>query len=208
MIKKKLVHLGVLIGALFISSCTTLDYVPDTGWSDNESDKGFYEDWFGEQLAAASEPVLENEQNLAPFSHRFRLLILPNNSPASIYRIDTAVSGAMSLTYTKLDGAGGYEPGDIAEQWTRELSANEAQAFNGARDEASLAKRKRQSDLYAANDIAGANPIVLCMHPPVFVFESLSPGGRSFVMRDICELGREPELEKLQTLVSSFSKQG
>lgn len=208
MIKKKLIRLDVLLGALLLSSCTSIDYVPDTGWSDNETDPRFYEDWFGHQLAAASEPVLASEEDLAPFSNRFRLLILPNNSPASIYRIDATGSGGMSLTYTQLDGSGGYEPGDIAEQWTRELSSNEAQDFVDALDAARLGTLKREADLYVVKDDAGAEYVSICMHPPVFVFEHLSQTERSYVTRDICELRREPDLEKLQILVSSFSNGG
>ncbi|CAN0457345.1 unnamed protein product, partial [Ectocarpus fasciculatus] len=120
---------------LLLSSCASLDYVPDSGWSDFDDAPDFYEDWFGDQLRASKEPPLTKQDDLEDFSSRFRLLVLPTFEPAFVYRIDETLTGKFVLNYTKLDGAGGYEPGDVAVSWNRDLSELESEKVMAAVDE-------------------------------------------------------------------------
>lgn len=187
-----------------LSSCGTLNYVPDEGWPD-QSDSKFYEDWFGKQLAAASEPVLANKQDLGPYANRFRLMVLPSFSHTSVYRIDETDTGAMRLTYTLLDGAGGYEPGRIAVKVQRYLTPGETGAFLAVLNEARLPSAQPEADLRVKVDENGDEFITICGDGTQIVVERLSPLQRSFITRHECELERFPEINDLYTFVSALN---
>ena len=103
----------------------------------------------------------------------------------------------MTLTYTLLDGAGGYEPGQIAARTQRELTAVEVLAFIDALKVAQLPSA--QPD---AVDEDGNELITVCADGTQIVLELLTPTRRVFVTRHECELARFPELGELYTTVS------
>ena len=186
-------------------ACSSPDYVPDTGWSDSESEADFYEDWFGKQLAAAKEPSLSGRDDLGPFVSRFRLLVLPSFAPASIYRIDETSSGQLKLSYTKLNGAGGYEPGWVTERWQRGLSPGETITFRKAIELAKLPEAHREGGPNVTLDDNSKEVMILCFDGTRFVFELLSAEQRHFVTRHDCELDRDGELGELIEFVSGLA---
>ncbi|MEP5293673.1 MAG: hypothetical protein ABJQ55_07505 [Hyphomicrobiales bacterium] len=194
-----------LVLCVTLSGCASVDYVPETGWGDNGWRADFYEEWFGGQLAAAGEPSLAKPADLGDSSSRFRLLILPTFSPASVYRIDQAGSGEMTLTYTLLNGAGGYDPGRIEVRTHRELTADEKRNFSNALDDAKLSSPQPVARLSATVDEDGNEIITICADGTRIVVESLSRNQRTFITRHECELERYPELGNLYTTVASLS---
>lgn len=187
-----------------LAGCASANFVPDDGWPDNEWSAKFYEDWFGKQLAAAGELPMVDQADLSGDVSRFRLLILPSFSPASIYRIDERQSGKFILSLTVLDGAGGYDPGEVATKTKRILTDNEA---------ASLAKLIEGAELHAVQmdvseettaDDDGNEIITVCADGTRIVVERLTGTGRQFVTRHECELESDPRLSELYRFVADL----
>jgi len=192
-----------LILCVSLSGCASVHYVPETGWGDNDWRADLYEEWFGSQLAAAREPSLSKAADLGNKSSRFRLLILPSFSPASVYRIDEVRSGEMILTYTLLNGAGGYEPGQIEVRTRRELTANEKRQFSDALDGAKLPSVQPDAPLTTVDE-DGNEIIRVCADGTRIVVERLSRNQRAFFTRHECELERYPELANLYATVAKL----
>ena len=160
-------------------------YVPTTGWQDNAREPAFFERWYGKQLRAMNERPLSTAANLEGWRERFRLLVLPNYEPALVYRIDIAADGSAVLRWAKLDGAGGYDPGQIAEEHKRVLPPHEIQLFKAALKDAALMSRPRQAK---TADTDGKGSVTICIHATVYVFEYLDEDDRQFVQRDSCDM--------------------
>ncbi|MEM1197050.1 MAG: hypothetical protein AAGH57_13165 [Pseudomonadota bacterium] len=132
---------------------------------------------------------------------------MPTFSPASVYRIDEMASGQWRLSYTLLDGAGGYEPGTIAEVVQRDLSPRETSAFIKARDQARLSALPQDLDLFATTNAEGEEVVIICADGTRIVVEYLSPSQRFFITRHECELERNLELTALYNTVAGFETQ-
>jgi hypothetical protein len=179
------------LALLLLAACATADYVPDTGWEDEGWAADFYEDWFGKQLRAANERPLARRDDLGQYAARLRMLVLPSFDPAFVFRIDQDASGLMTIVFTRLDGAGGYEPGRISETWKRVLSHEEAEAV-------SVSIKAAQLELVPLEDDPNMDgTIAVCADGTQFVFERLTPGRREFVTRHECELDEYPRLAEL-----------
>ncbi|QUL38765.1 hypothetical protein [Erythrobacter sp. JK5] len=182
--------------AAFLSACAGTDFAPDAGWDDDPEEnawyRDFYEDWFGKQLAAANEKPLVDQADLYSFNSRFRLLVLPSFSPAIVLRSDQGKDGSATITYTRLNGAGGYDPGGIAVTWARELKAPELESLNS---------RISAANIYDAaqyhNPVADDGVITICADGTRYVFEYLSASGRAFATRHECDIDEYPELNDL-----------
>ena len=194
-----------LVFCVTLSACASIDYVPETGWGDKDWSADFYEEWFGNQLAAAREPSLLEPTALGSAKSRFRLLVLPSFSPATVYRIDEASSGNLHLIYKVLDGAGGYDPGQIALTSERELTATEALAFTEALNAAQLPSAQRDAGLDATVDEDGNEILTVCADGTQIVLERLTASQSIFITRHECELERYPELGNLYATVSELS---
>lgn len=81
----------------------------------------FEADWYAEQLRAAGEATMAD--NDAPGVLRFTWL-RTFNAPV-IVRIDPLPGGGARMTAKQLSGKGGYSPGTIARQTTRDLTRQE-----------------------------------------------------------------------------------
>jgi hypothetical protein len=162
------------------------DYVPDSGWQNDEWAKDFYEGWYGGQLRAMHEPPLATAADLEHFRMRIRLTVLPTFDPAFAYRVDERADGAMILRWARLDGRGGYAPGVIDEAGARHLTAAEARALRAAAAApglASLPREPREAD--------GAGNLSICVDGTTVVIEKLDAGGRIYLTRD-CGIDEEP----------------
>ncbi|NNC73723.1 MAG: hypothetical protein HKN78_12725 [Sphingomonadaceae bacterium] len=166
-----------------MGSCATTDYVPDTGWRDNDWTSVFYENWFGRQLRAMGEPPIVDDSDLAGHQSRFRLLILPSFRPASAYRVDQNIDGTGSLRAVVLDGAGGYEPGNIAQSVSRTLDPEELDQLESVISEASLDFLPREGEPEGVREIDGETVIRICMDGTTYVFEYLANGRRHYLER-------------------------
>jgi hypothetical protein len=164
-------------------------YVPSTGWRDNKWAARFYERWYGGQLRAMNEDPLRAPTSRKDLRRTFRLLVLPNSTPASMYRIEFGAEGGATLRWVRLDGRGGYAPGRIAEEVSRPLTPNELDPFIAAFQEADLGSRKRELPPEPVRRGAdGSEIITICHHPTTYVFEHISRQGRVFITRDYCDI--------------------
>lgn len=157
------------------------DYVPDAGWR-NPTDRAFREGWYGGQLRAMGEPILSRPADRGGFRRRFRMLVLPSFHRPYAIRVDQAASGRARVRIVRLNGRGGYGPGEIFEQESYALTADQA---------ALLHRDIEASGLASAPPHAGA----LCTDGAQFVFELVDAHGNRFVDRHQC--GLNPQLETL-----------
>jgi hypothetical protein len=159
------------------------DYVPDTGWNDAEWAPSFYEGWYGDQLLAMGEPPLATDSDLAGFSERLRLLVLPTFQPGYAYRIDVRPDGSAVLRWARLNGLGGYAPGGLARQGSRLLRPKESRRLKAALEGAALSSLPRDLPIRETKP-DGTESLRLCIDGTAFVFEHLDAAGRAFVKRD------------------------
>lgn len=176
------------------------DYVPDTGWNDEEWARSFYERWFGRQLTAMGEPPLATSADLAGMRRRFRLLVLPTFKPAFAYRVDEHADGTATLRATRLDGRGGYSPGQISSQIQRQLGRKELKAFETAAKAADLGAQPRQEPTSTRKtNPDGSEEIRFCVDGTTYVFEQLDETGRQYLMR-MCDIDEESLARLVRTV--------
>jgi hypothetical protein len=187
-------------------SLEAVDYIPDTGWDGDEWAK-FYEDWYGGQLRAMREPTLSSPASLGGYTERFRLLVLPTFEPGRSYRVDWLENGEAEVRWVQLDGAGGYEPGNIDCQGRRALESGEARILRTELETLDLFSLPTADELQRKSSTA-------CFDGTALVFEHLSKSGRRFITRHchveaavdlfsrkVGELGPRSSLEKFMCLM-------
>lgn len=84
--------------------------------------QAFMEAWYGNQLRAMEEPSLFRPKDIEGFDWRVRVLVLPSFDPGFAIRVEKPIDGAVTSITTVLDGAGGYDPGEIDARMHRTLS--------------------------------------------------------------------------------------
>lgn len=190
--------LGLLAG------CASTNFVPDNGWPDNEWRAEFYENWFGKQLAAAGELPMVEGADLSGSVSRFRLLVLPSFSPASVYRIDERQSGKFILTRTVLNGAGGYDPGEVDTKAKRELTDIETANLAQLIERAQLSAAQIDASGRFETDDDGNELIIVCTDGTRIVIERLTETDSQFLTRHECDLKRYPKLSELYGFVADL----
>ncbi len=84
----------------------------------------FEQQWFSAQLAAANEkPLLGYQRNKGDLILRFTWL--PSFDHSVVVRVVADPRGEVILQAKRLSGAGGYDPGKVADQVDRRLSREE-----------------------------------------------------------------------------------
>nr|WP_298929030.1 hypothetical protein [uncultured Erythrobacter sp.] len=169
---------------------TRANFVPDTGWSDdgdNDSEGAgswsvFYEGWYGDHLSAMGEPSFESVDSLDLFTSRFRFAAYPNSLPAYAVRIDEWEPGDFVVTWTMLDGSGGYEPGGVKATGARRLTEVESDKFKAFMKVANLDAKPMQEPRKTSDD--GSN--MICLHATNWSIEHLTLDGRTFLSRSFC----------------------
>ena len=107
-------------------------YFPDSAWGKpigawtQAEQAQFYENWFGRQLAAMGEPSLAFGDRSERGPYEIRLLYLPTFSPGAMLRIWFSDEREVLFEFKKLNGAGGYVPGDLIVHRTGTASKSEA----------------------------------------------------------------------------------
>lgn len=86
----------------------------------------FRVNWYSKHLAAMNEPVLAPEEK-----ERFRFLYLPTFEAPIAVRVE-CVAASCDVIAKRLSGKGGYEPGQIAAEQRRLLTAEEIRLFRQA----------------------------------------------------------------------------
>lgn len=125
---------------------------------------GFEDQWYSEHLRAAGERPL----SFAPGSpDALRFTWLRTFHAPVIVRVDWAPTGEATLTATMLSGAGGYEPGEIAETVSRTLTADEVQLLLSLRQTA-----LREPPVDCVSTLDGARWIVEAVRPNGYHFVS------------------------------------
>ena len=157
-------------------------YVPPDIWRDAD-DAARREAWYGGQLRAMAEPILRRREDRSGFRRRFRMLVLPSFHPPYAIRVDQETSGTARVRIVRLTGRGGYAPGEILEQESYALTADQAARLDGDIEASGLA---------SAPPRAGA----ACIDGAHFIFELVDARGNRFVDRHQCSLNRA-----LETLV-------
>jgi hypothetical protein len=168
-------------------------YIPESLLiPDQEPD--FYENWFGGQLRAMGEPLLSRPRDLGSFRRRFRMLVLPTFHPAYAIRIDEGWDGRAQVTAVRLDGAGGYSPGNVAERESYQISRAGIRPF----DRALRDSRFRRLSMGGEPRKSPPGTITVCSDGLELVFELVDSQGIHFRVRGPCS-----DLESVMPLVEA-----
>lgn len=125
---------------------------------------GFEDEWYSEHLRAAGERPL----SFAPGSpDALRFTWLRSFHAPTIVRVDWAPTGEATLTATMLSGAGGYEPGEVAETVSRSLTPDEVQRVLALRRAA-----LREPAVDCVSMLDGARWVVEAVRPDGYHFVS------------------------------------
>lgn len=103
-----------------------LSYFPRGAFSTNERGDGFLADWYSQHLRAMKEEPFYYPDDGEAESYRF-LWLRAFHHPVSV-RVWSACGGRF-VTLKEMSGAGGYEPGRLLVNRTRQLSQDEWDEF-------------------------------------------------------------------------------
>jgi hypothetical protein len=109
----------------------------------------FEAEWFSKSLARMQEPVLHTAGKDTPDT--FRYLVLPTwGNPIAIRAVKKG--GLYTLFSKRLDGAGGYDPGKLAEQTQVNLTKELSQELNALVGRISFDKMPTGNDISGGRD--------------------------------------------------------
>ena len=101
-------------------------FFPPNIFSTGDEHHAFIADWYGNHLAAMEEPsLLELAHN--PEAHVYRFLWLRTFHQPIAVRLMVEAGEKGMLVSKRLDGAGGYEPGNLVVNETRPISAKQVE---------------------------------------------------------------------------------
>jgi hypothetical protein len=184
----------LLLVALGCSSC--VQYLPKEVWRSADNWR-FFEDWFGDQLAAMREPSLLSISQEGASAEQYRLLVLPSFSPGYAIRVTHKFDGDSEIKYTELDGAGGYEPGKISKQSVREIPQQQVDDLKETFEAINFWGLPTELD----RSPKPGEVIHVCTDGTRFVFETVSGGQYKLFHVHECRAG---EVTGLAELISLF----
>lgn len=139
----------VLAGAMLLVGCSgstsrpaatvvipqsAVDYFPPGALAlPDRPDDDFVPKWYGKHLLAMNEPSLWQAARAS-----IRFTMLPSFWKPISVRIDLEDGGGATLTATRLDGRGGYDPGKIEYQTTTTLAARDVATLQKLFDDVSF----------------------------------------------------------------------
>lgn len=194
---------GALLAAftgLWLGSPATAqdNYVP-AGIGRQTADGGVYERHLGATLRAMGEPILSGPDGRGRFGTRLRLLVVPDRrGNPFVIRID-GTEGGGQVSVVQLHGTRPGNPGRVSYRRYYRLTPAEMQDVRRLIRETGLLSAPSEAAAASAVSFTrdGRQIVTLCAHPPTFAFELAQASGSHFVVRDACELDREPALRAL-----------
>ena len=119
---------------LLCSDGACQQYFPNLTFSQDERSNAFTVSWYSQALKALEEPSLwESRATSEGETYRFLWLRTFHNPIAVRLTVNQDGSGVVTVKVT--DGAGGYEPGKLIENQSRQLSKDHVQWFLEAIEE-------------------------------------------------------------------------
>lgn len=149
------------------------------------ADGDFRESWYGNQLAAMREPVLQRIQPTdARNTYVMRVLFLPSFHPAYAVRIDARTTRPI-VRMTTLTGAGGYEPGRVATTRTQTIRRDLANTIAALNRAAAIDSQQ----VHARGGFQDENgDLVVCADGMYVVVELVDENGYHLFARHECSL--------------------
>jgi hypothetical protein len=194
---RKMLAAAIALVTAGFAPAATPHYVPATGWQRSWSPP-FHEKWFGGQLRAMHEPSFASSASLRGYHQRLRLLVLPTFRPGYVFRIDEASNHKVTMRWALLNGAGGYKPGQIAEQSERTLTPPEWHAVSDALTKANLSTVSQTEHIRIIPGEDGG--IVVCADGTVYVIERRDHDDWLYVERS-CQIDEAPVRRLIQTIM-------
>ncbi len=96
-------------------------FFPSNLFHADDEHNAFISNWYGKHLAAMQEPALW-EMAQSPDTHAYRFLWLRTFHQPIAVRLLVNRDGSGVLIAKRLDGMGGYEPGNLVQNETQPLS--------------------------------------------------------------------------------------
>lgn len=176
-------------------------YFPEDTWVDRRSGVPdaktwtFYERWYGGQLSAMEEKPLWRGEVSPDAEVAVRLLFLPTFHPASSLLLIAPEAGKLSYTFKQLDGAGGYDPGQL-------ILEDRGLVPSGSALE--IAALIEQIDAFSFNTSTNViNPSRICFDGTQVVFEFRRGTQYKAISRHECEL---PDQDPIRLLVLELNE--
>jgi len=117
------------------SSVVGQQYFPDHIFEQGGKTNGFDVDWYSGQLKALKESSLWQMSKESQTKQVYRFLWLRSFHHPVVVRLDVQANGTGILTTKVADGAGGYPPGRLAENRTKEIRKEVVESFLAHVDE-------------------------------------------------------------------------
>jgi hypothetical protein len=185
------------------SAAAQSTYFPADAWGPSqgawtaEERAQFYERWFGRHLAAMREPVLWEEPAEAEGAIT-RLLFLPSFQRPAMVRVTALPKGEMAYTFKALDGAGGYDPGNLVDNETGQVDPATARDFEGLLEAINPLSPDVPSEI--------KHPFRGCFDGTMVVLEVLQDGQYKAINRHECELSAQDDIRRLVNLLNRISR--
>jgi hypothetical protein len=111
------------------SSVVSQQYFPDHIFEQSDKTNDFDVNWYSGQLKALKEPSLWQMSKESQTKQVYRFLWLRSFHHPVVVRLDVRANGTGILTTKVADGAGGYPPGRLAENRTKEIRKEVVESF-------------------------------------------------------------------------------
>ncbi len=145
-----------------------------------------------------NEPPLWKNNSEERTGLTFRLLFLPNSDHPSSLRLAFGDPAGTQFIFTQLDGAGGYEPGEVETAMQVQVDPAKAKTV------ASLISRIKPFSFGTPTQVL--DPEFVCLHGTQIVFEFRSANAYKAISRDECELDKKDLFHALILAVDEISE--
>lgn len=196
--------IAILTLCFLLSTCGTKErYFPSGTWGEplgtwtREQQSKFYEDWFGGQLFAMKEKPLMAYSRSNSSDLTLRLLFLPTFTNGKMIRLSLNVGEENSLTFKRLSGLGGYEPG---------ILSSKTSGIVGQTDGDKITALIEAIDPWgSATPTIVKEPEVICTDGTQTVLEFSTTGAYKVVSRHNCEMTADDSIRRLILVLDDLS---
>ncbi len=176
-----------------------------TSTSADAGPDGFYEDWFGGHPAALQEAPLWSAPEAAGEDDVIRLLFLPTFNRPSVLRLTKTDTGDYLYEFRQSDGAGGYDPGQLAVQDRGRLTRNQADRLEALL--ADVQPLALDTDISASSQpLEGRLMVGACADGTQTVLEVRMSAKYHAITRHECAMPKDSPLRQLIWFFNDISK--
>jgi hypothetical protein len=157
----------------------------------------FFERWLGGQLAAMKERPLWLERQSGDPDMVVRPLFLPTFDHGTMLCVTIRDTGHMTYVFKALDGAGGYEPGQLRDRTSGQIDQKTAADIQNLLDTMGALDGKTPSQVFDST--------VICTDGTTIVLEFSAGEKYSAITRHDCDMDRNDPIRQMIDLFDAAS---